>query len=394
LRIKGLHGDFWPDERDELLLRAALLDGQDVERAWRQVRPGLDLDSLTTESTRLLPLAWRNLTRLGIDDPLMPRLKGLYRSAWVRNHVLFQELSNVLEAFGTASIDSILLKGAALVDRYYKDVGVRPMVDIDLLVRPSDSHPAMALLEGRGWVHPPLRSDALEWTSRTLLINKQGLPLDLHWHLIKDFVEPGGDSAHLVDSFWAGATPVEFETLSTKVLGPADQLLHVCVHGARWGSGATLRWVADSITILLSENGVLDWDRLVEQTARVRRSLQMADALAYVCRTFDAPIPGAVLTRLRKVPTNRRDTIAHRLGVWKSPPLLGGLPQRISQYAELSATWSPGQAAVRFPRFMQHVWNLEGLWQVPSFALRKGLGSTKRWMRNRAQAGVHRSSSQ
>src|SRR5436309_302704 len=54
------------------------------------------------------------------------------------NKAKFAKLRVVLQHFHTNRIDCILLKGADLIPRLYGVLGVRPMVDVDLLVHDQD----------------------------------------------------------------------------------------------------------------------------------------------------------------------------------------------------------------------------------------------------------------
>ncbi len=55
----------------------------------------------------------------------------------VQNTNYFQELKSILDKFENASIEAIVLKGAALAAGIYPDLGLRPMKDLDLLVHKS-----------------------------------------------------------------------------------------------------------------------------------------------------------------------------------------------------------------------------------------------------------------
>jgi hypothetical protein len=86
---------------------------------------------------------------------LSPRLREYVatqhdRSA-ARVGLLLGDLAEVLAAFDSAGIESMPLKGALLAARYYPAPGLRPMNDLDLLVRPHDEARALAALEGLGY---------------------------------------------------------------------------------------------------------------------------------------------------------------------------------------------------------------------------------------------------
>jgi Uncharacterised nucleotidyltransferase len=62
-------------------------------------------------------------------------LKALYCATAIRNTLLYRELEALLRALRTLGAPVIALKGAALADTVYQDRALRPMSDVDLMVR-------------------------------------------------------------------------------------------------------------------------------------------------------------------------------------------------------------------------------------------------------------------
>jgi len=133
-----------------LMLRAALGDAETAMDAWHALRVRLDLDSLGPASQRLLPPLWRNLSRLGVQDPILGRCRGAYRYHWSRNQLLFRRGAVLLAELAASGIETLLLKGAALATRYYGDAGLRPMNDFDVAVPAGAAGDAVAVLERNG----------------------------------------------------------------------------------------------------------------------------------------------------------------------------------------------------------------------------------------------------
>jgi hypothetical protein len=69
----------WPNRDQELLLRAALLNGEPALEAWNEWRRTVNVDVVDYGSHRMIPQLYRNMQRLGVNDSLMERLKGVYR---------------------------------------------------------------------------------------------------------------------------------------------------------------------------------------------------------------------------------------------------------------------------------------------------------------------------
>src|SRR3990172_6475884 len=108
-------GSMFPTRAQELLLRAALLQGEPARHAWQHWRMQVNLEQEWDAGTyRLLPLVYHNLRALGVDDPLMSKLRGIYRREWYKNQMLFHTIAEVLRLFHAAGIETMILKGSAL----------------------------------------------------------------------------------------------------------------------------------------------------------------------------------------------------------------------------------------------------------------------------------------
>jgi hypothetical protein len=66
----------------------------------------------------LLPLLYRNLDSLAIDDPALPQLKGVYRNSWYRNQRVFAAGREALERPRASSVERLVVGGLALAVPY------------------------------------------------------------------------------------------------------------------------------------------------------------------------------------------------------------------------------------------------------------------------------------
>jgi hypothetical protein len=370
----------WPTPEHELLLRASLLQRREAIEAWREWKSGADVDSLDPGSQRLLPLLYRNLSVLGVEDPLMERFKGFYQRTWVRNQMRFHDMSTVLHPLHSAGIRTVVLKGAALVLLHYRDHGLRPMADFDLLVPPAQAGAAANLLINLDW-QPNLRLPEV-FTETFLSVrhsqnfeDASGRELDLHWHLLLECCYPGAD-----DDYWAGAVPISINGVPTSALNPTDQLLHVCIHGAKWNPTPPFRWVADAMMVLRTSHSELDWDRLIRQAERHRLILPLRSALSYLRDVLQAPIPPEALAEMQSAPVSRAEHAAYRFSTHR-PGLFGGLPSVWFLYLRALRGTSGGKVRSAFlwlPTFFQHVWGVTHLWQMPFYLVYKG--ARRVWM--------------
>lgn len=301
-------GGWRPTLQQELLLRAALCQGEDALHSWQQWKESIDLDHIDGGSSRLLPLLYRNLKLHGVEEPAMKRLEEEYFRTWYNNELLFHETAALLHSFRAVGIETIALKGTALALHFYKDSGLRPMSDVDILVRPQKAELAIERLHEAGWKSIYESPEFLiPYQHSVGFSDSQGHKIDLHWRVIWGELQEANDS-----SFWEGAIPIEINNVPISILDPTDQLLHVCVHGAAWNDLPPLRWVADAAIIMRTADPKINWGRLVEQTYMRRLMLPMMDTLSYLQKFLDVPIPANVLETIRDIPTSRLERTLYR----------------------------------------------------------------------------------
>jgi hypothetical protein len=296
----------WPDAAEELLLGAALLDEGAAVEAWNEWRAGVDVDALSHESQRLLPMVYRRLRRLGLEDAEMPRLKGLYRWTWSHNQLLFAHGGAAIAELERAGIGTLVLKGGALVHLDYRDVGARPMADLDLLVRPERAEDAMELLMRLGWRPPRQRpASVLQALHGEHFKDDVGRGIDLHWH--------GLQRRQADDDLWGTPVPLTLGPARTLAPDAAARLMQVCVHGAESGDPPAIRWVADAATIVAG--GEVAWPEFVERARRRHVTLLLARTLGYVRERYGAAVPEDVVEELAAAPRSRFERAAYRAAI-------------------------------------------------------------------------------
>jgi hypothetical protein len=355
-----------PSPQQELLLKASLLEGNEAIEAWEEWKSTVDVNLVDSASHRMLPLLYRNLQTLGITDPSMAKYKGVYRQTWYKNQILFHAIASLLRSFEDANIQTMVLKGAALTVLYYKDYGLRPMNDFDVLIRAEKVLPAIGLLETLGWspmdFMPTEKYISVSYSHG--FRNSAGQEFDLHWHLLSQSRGINAD-----DDFWDGAVPCNINNVATRALNPTDQLLHICIHGAKWNFIPPFRWVADAMTILNTSQFRIDWKQLMEQCERRRLVLPLSDALNYLKEIFDAPIAPGILKKLREIPVPNIERIEYKIAV-NPPTQWTAMSDLWCQHYRLTGNVGLLQKITGFPRFLQNIWGIPA-WKLPLHGLSK-----------------------
>ena len=389
MRITDASGGCWPTPFQELLLKAALLKTDTALQSWNEWFAQDGLERMDNGSYRLLPLVYRNLESLGYQDPVLMKLKGVNRRAWCENHMVFRRMAPVLATLRRAGIATLLLKGAALTLLHYRDFGLRPMQDLDILVPEEQALDVVALLEAEGWRRNTLSSVALgefflSYRHSADFTRPPHERIDLHWHVLLQACYRDAD-----EPFWQASVPVEFEGERTRALCPTDQLLHACVHGVVWNPVPPLRWVADASCVLGSSD--IDWYRVLDLATRFRVVPALRDSLRYLVKTLDAPVPQEVLQRLDSTPVTAVEEHEYQyyLKQLDSPGVSQTVRALYPQYRRTVQGKSWLRRVASIPLFLQHYWNLDRPRHTISRGFSYGIRRMRQlWTGRRLQAGI------
>jgi hypothetical protein len=284
----------WPSGEQRLLLEAGLLDDEsaiDAFRAWRE-RVRLE-DDFSAATSRLLPLVYHNLRERGVNDPIMQRLKGIYRHSWYRTNRLLHAVEPVVAGLVSAGIPVLLTKGVPLAFSYYRNPALRPMADVDLVVPEAQLDSALGVLAGLGWKGDWPDGQTRQFRHAIQRFGPDGAELDLHW---KPMYESG--AAAVQQSFFRSAEVLEFGGARALQPDPTHALFLTVVHGVRWNDETPVRWIADAVTILRARGHDVRWDVLYQLATSHGVGYRLHLGLSFLAKAFRAPIPGSVLAML------------------------------------------------------------------------------------------------
>jgi len=360
----------------ELLLRSALFSGEKAINAWMEWKEQTDLQAeMDMGSFRLLPVVYKNLRLLNVEDAWMGRLKGIYRLTWYKNQALFRVATNVLQGLDQAQIPTLILKGAPLALEYYQDLGVRPMNDFDILVPPAQRDKAIEIILKAGWA--PMLSQNNTFTQEIKMVrhawgfvNPSGQSIDLHWRVFALSSENETD-----DLAWEKSIPITVNAIQTRTLNPTDMLLHVCVHGGQWDISSSIRWIVDAMFIIRKAQHSIQWEHLVEQAENRRFILPLRLALTYLYDQFQAPIPENTLSQLNHLVVSPIEMKLFKT-IASKPTLFGNLPTYWYKY--LHQLERRGQeinisSMLNFINYLQQVKGIHSKVELMDWAFRRTL---------------------
>ncbi len=226
---------------------------------------------IQAESHGLTPLVYAHLQAAGIPIPTSVK-EQLQTRAMQHSHanqVRAKTLVEVLDAFQTARIDALVLKGAALAHLVYPQPGLRSMRDVDLLVRRSQAREAQALLARLGFNAPPPGDDLPAKHLAVAQRRVEGLPVSIEIH---HNLYANGTPATGLEAFHPAALPFTIEGVTAYTLGYVDMLEHVYRHLRESAIFNPLRLISIADLVSLAEGcaNEIDWPRV---NSRVRSAL-------------------------------------------------------------------------------------------------------------------------
>jgi hypothetical protein len=237
-----------------------------------------DNEAIATELSRLSTANWDELIRQsrrhsvtpllyyrikaidpapGIPAQVIQKLREIYLFSAESSMKRYHELSKWLRSIQNEGIQVIVLKGAALAELIYPNIALRPMFDVDLLIKAEDFWRIDEILSGAGFKSDKrilLSKRHIYWVRHIAYMSK-AIQLELHPKIYElPNLRP-----------WTNVAHAEIASVDTLVLGPDDLLLHACIHlldhmYIREDSSGYLIWWYDIASILKFYQEELNWD--------------------------------------------------------------------------------------------------------------------------------------
>jgi len=289
------------DQRAAGRLLCDFLSGRTMpDASLKQLSPA-DWESLIDRAQRfkVAGLLYRRLQSPDLPSDLVPvdarhRLRDAYREVATINTSLFCDASRVLRAFADHHLPVIALKGLSLAQHVYRDIALRPMADLDLLVKEED-----LLTAGRILLTVGYRQDCPAWESMLKAShhlppfrNRSGATIEVHWNL----VAPESSIEVDLDGLWKRACLITVDNVGAWALSREDLLLHLCIHACgHLESGLDLIPLCDVAGVIRGSPDEIDWQVVIERARHWRGQKCVYLMLLLVRELLGAAPPDVVL---------------------------------------------------------------------------------------------------
>ena len=269
--------------------------------------------------------SWEELSEYALQESITPILyellsnndemaaeklfafRNYYLDSAANNALLFQELKILLIKLRQVQIEVILLKGAALATQIYPNVAMRPMVDLDILVKPNDAPVLIKTLQSFGY--RILRQEekpgfTLNFENEISLYKQDSIPkiVEVHWSLFNSIYYQYKISNNWL---WKSAVPVEIDSVPALMLDPIAQTLHLCGHLTIHHTGIGWLWTHDLAEVIMFYRDKMDWELLINLAQRYDLVLSLQSNLLAVKDIYGKIIPDEIIKKLNSIsPSN------------------------------------------------------------------------------------------
>lgn len=251
---------------------------------------------------RVVLLLYDYLRRDGFElpDDLYRLMSKIYRSNSVHNLCYSAELLNITSLFADNMISCIHLKGVSLSEYLYHDLGLRPVVDLDILVQPADFSKANELLLQRGYTRM-LQEDTIKGKIHKRMTHQwpyrheaRRVLVELH----RQYVPKSRANRVGSERIWSRAQNMLLDGQSIQIMSPEDLLVYLSIHASKefWGS---LLQVND-LASLIVQHPNLDWSAVIGIARANHSILRVLISLALTSTLLSVPLPQIIEAEIEK----------------------------------------------------------------------------------------------
>lgn len=249
-------------------------------------------------ATHLAPIVHEKLTHVnGVTSTVLESLANTRNQVLVRNMRLYTAFQWFMTEMNGRSIPVIPLKGIYAAEKLYKDISLRHLSDIDLLIRPENVKEVVDLMGMNNWqikkaeAHSDLSQRELE-VAHPYTFYKDGVTIELHTHLYDRKI--GADIS--IPSLWGHSSEETFSGKSICQFEPEMLLQHWCLHLHKHLNGHEVKMLSFwDIRLLLAQNTAFDWKRF-EVLCQQYKCTHQAFGVLYLCAKYwDVDVPEACM---------------------------------------------------------------------------------------------------
>ncbi len=249
-----------PEDRLLIACARTKLDDKSIHEIKDIINSDIDWEYLLGNVSQhsIGSLLYKNLQAVNaekkVPEDVLNNLRQYYHFTIAGNLQLFNKLENVLKILDGAGIKVVLLKGAVLAETVYKNIGLRPMCDIDIMVdfdgTENSSDTAMVRM-GKELIR--FKKEKIAQVELVQKIDIENPWLDVHYESLR-----GRDNkinAFNIKELYENAKPFNIFSMNMLQPSPEHQLLNLVIHGDYFEK---LIWLCDIAELVRCYQGLMD----------------------------------------------------------------------------------------------------------------------------------------
>jgi hypothetical protein len=208
--------------------------------------------------------------RSNIPLKIIESLKTAYRENLVRNTIIFDEYEKIITLLDSQKIQVIPLKGIAIAKTIYSDIGLRPMSDIDILVKRENLQGACKLMSDLGFKQV---KHTKPYHHINYIIPKINLLVEIHYDIESkhhpSLIRP--KVKNLMEVWWSRVQREKSDNQIEYYLHPMDLICLLSHHFIKhrfterndwFSSYGALRQLCDLYFVIEYYQNDIDWEQL------------------------------------------------------------------------------------------------------------------------------------
>jgi hypothetical protein len=293
------------EEREAGRLLCDFLSGRKIPEARLETLSPNDWESLVDWALRFKVggLFYREIKSRNFPTELIPvdarnRLREAYRNRATINTSLFFDALKVLKTLADNQLPVIALKGLSLARNIYGDIALRPMNDIDLLVKEEDLVMTGRILLTLGYTQYFPAWESMIKTFRHLppFTNNRGAIIELH----QNIVNPDSPIKVDLDGLWERSCLIIVDNVEVRAFSPEDLFLHLCIHAYHHlQTGMDLIPLCDIAGLIKTSADKIDWQIVIERATRWGGQKCVYLMLLLVRELLGAAPPDAIMSEIK-----------------------------------------------------------------------------------------------
>jgi len=247
-----------------------------------------DQDQLVEMAVRegVAGLLYKNLKKAGVlgylEHEHIEHLQSIYYLTVRFNLKLIYDVKEVLEQLNQKNIKVVLLQGIHLLQQIYKDIGLRPLTDIDLWVLPETREAVGGVLIGLGFEKDRLYPN---------IFKKAATIIDLNTHIFwADRIQSRQTLINeKQEALFQNCRAIDFEGQKVYSLGRIDQIIYLSLHTIKHYADRLI-WLVD-LKNLLQDWPASDWGPLVTRCQELGQENAVDYIMFLLTQLFDLREP-------------------------------------------------------------------------------------------------------